>query len=315
MAVTRLVSLLPSTTEIVHALGRGEDLVGRSHECDHPEGVEQLPIVTEPKVWLGGNSAAIDAQVRDILEQALSVYKVHGDVLRELAPDVVLTQQQCEVCAVSAEEVQQAVDLHLDGHAEVVALEPNALDDVLGDILRVADALDVRPRGESLVAELAARLDALAGRARSLPRRRVLTLEWIDPPMAAGNWMPELLRIAGGEELFGRAGHHSPWLDWERVQEADPDVIIVLPCGFDLARTREEAKALTDLEGWADLRAVRDAQVFLTDGHRFFNRPGPRLVESTEILAEILHPGAFPPRFRGDAWEPMAVNSPEGVAN
>ena len=303
----RIVSLLPSTTEIVHALGFGDDLVGRSHECDHPPGVETLPVVTEPKVWLGGDSAAIDRQVREVLEQALSVYKVHTDVLRNLAPDVVLTQSQCEVCAVSADDVQQAVNDHLDGNAEVVALEPNALSDVLDDIRRVASALGVPDRGDELATSMSLRIAAIAERTIGLPQRRVLTLEWIEPPMAAGNWMPELLAAAGGQELFGQAGKHSPWLDWDAVAAADPDAIIVLPCGFDLDRTREEAKVLTKLPGWTSLRAVRQGRTALVDGHRFFNRPGPRLVESTQILAEILQPEAFAPSYLGDAWEPMQV--------
>ncbi len=303
--MTRIVSLLPATTEIVHALGCGDALVGRSHECDHPPGVETLPIVTEPKVWMDGDSAAIDRQVREILEQALSVYRVHTDVLRSVAPDVVLTQSQCEVCAVSSDDVQEAVELHLDGDVEVVALEPNALADVLDDVRRVAAALGVPERGEELAASMSQRIDAIAERTAELPRRRVLTLEWIDPPMAAGNWMPELLEAAGGQELFGRAGQHSPWLDWDEVAVADPDVIVVLPCGFDLDRTREEATALTELPGWSQLRAVQTGRTALVDGHRFFNRPGPRLVESTHILAEILHPDAFAPSYLGDAWEPM----------
>ena len=303
--MTRIVSLLPATTEIVHALGCGDALVGRSHECDHPPGVETLPIVTEPKVWMDGDSAAIDRQVREILEQALSVYRVHTDVLRDVAPDVVLTQSQCEVCAVSSDEVQEAVDLHLDGDVEVVALEPNALADVLDDVRRVATALGVPERGEELATSMSQRIDAIAERTAELPRRRVLTLEWIDPPMAAGNWMPELLEAAGGQELFGRAGQHSPWLEWDEVAAADPDVIVVLPGGFDLDRTREEATALTKLPGWSQLRAVQAGRTALVDGHRFFNRPGPRLVESTHILAEILHPDTFAPSYLGDAWEPM----------
>lgn len=301
----RVVSLLPSTTEIVHALGCGERLVGRSHECDHPPGVEDLPVVTEPKVVLSGDSAAIDRQVRSVLEQALSVYRVHTDVLREVAPDLVLTQSQCEVCAVSSDDVQRAVDDHLDGRAEVVALEPNGLADVLEDIRRVARALDVPDRGEALTVSMMERIEAVAARTAALPRRRVVTLEWIEPVMAAGNWMPELLEAAGGHELFGKAGQHSPWLDWAEVVAEDPDVIIVMPCGFDLDRTREEAQQLRSLPGWSSLTAVRTDQVALTDGHRYFNRPGPRLADSTEILAEILHPQTFPPVYRGDGWEPM----------
>lgn len=304
--MARIVSLLPSTTEIVHALGLGAQLVGRSHECDHPPEVAALPVVTEPKFPVSGDSATIDRQVRTLLEQALSVYEVHVDVLREIAPDVVLTQTQCEVCAVSAREVHAAVRDHLGDGVEVVELEPNALRDVLGDVRRVAHALRVPERGDRLVDDVLGRLDAVRAAVAGRPRRRVLTIEWIDPPMAAGNWMPELLDAAGADELFGVAGHHSPWLDVEAVGAADPDAVLVLPCGFDLDRTRAEAPALRDLPGWDELRAVRDGEVFLLDGHRFFNRPGPRLAESAEILAEVLHPGSVRSDHEGDAWQRWA---------
>jgi iron complex transport system substrate-binding protein len=303
--VSRVVSLLPSTTEIVHALGCGDRLVGRSHECDHPAEVTRLPVVTEPRVMVEGDSLRIDEQLRSIVEQALSVYQVHGEVLRDLAPDVVLTQSLCEVCAVSFDDVRRAVDDHLDGSAEVVSLEPASLRDVVEDLRRVARALGVDARGDALAAEVTARIDAVRAVTAELPRPRVVTIEWIDPLMAAGNWMPELIEAAGGEEQLGRAGRHSPWTDVDAIAAADPDVVVVLPCGFDLERTREEATRLPELPGWSSLRAVRDGRVALTDGHRFFNRPGPRLAESVEILAEILHPGTLAPHHLGDAWVPM----------
>jgi iron complex transport system substrate-binding protein len=301
--VKRVVSLLPSTTEIVHALGCGEQLVGRSHECDHPVGVESLPVVTEPRVPVEGDSLQIDRQLRSILEQALSVYRVHADVLAELAPDVVLTQSLCEVCAVSLADVQAAVDEHLDAATQVVALEPQRLSDVIEDIGRVAQALEVTERGDRLAAEVTDRIDEVRRRTRELPRRRVLSIEWIDPLMAAGNWMPELIEAAGGRELFGTAGEHSPWTTWEQMRDADPDAVVILPCGFDLDRTRAEAEQLRDLPGWTELRAVREGRVAITDGHQYFNRPGPRLADSTEILAEILHPEVFPPVHAGEGWE------------
>jgi iron complex transport system substrate-binding protein len=304
--VKRVVSLLPSTTEIVHALGCGDQLVGRSHECDHPAGVGALPVVTEPRVPVEGDSLQIDRQLRSILEQALSVYRVHTDVLAELAPDVVLTQSLCEVCAVSITDVQAAVDEHLGTATEVVALEPQLLEDVVEDFRRVARALEVPSRGEQLATAVTGRVGEVRRQTRELPRRRVVSIEWIDPLMAAGNWMPELVDAAGGRELFGTVGAHSPWITWEQIREADPEVIVVLPCGFDLERTRIEAASLRALPGWAGLRAVREGRVALTDGHRYFNRPGPRLADSTEILAEILHPETFAPRYRGTGWEPFA---------
>ncbi len=299
----RVVSLLPSTTEIVYALGCGDQLVGRSHECDHPAGVEALPVVTEPRVPVEGDSLQIDRQLRSILEQALSVYRVHTDVLAELAPDVVLTQSLCEVCAVSLADVQAAVDEHLDAATDVVALEPQQLADVVEDIRRVARALEVPERGDRLAEEVTARIDDVRRRTRDLPRRTVVSIEWIEPLMAAGNWMPELIEAAGGRELFGTVGAHSPWTTWEQMRAADPETIVILPCGFDLARTRDEAASLRELPGWADLRAVREGRVAITDGHQYFNRPGPRLAESTEILAEILHPETFAPTHAGRGWE------------
>ncbi len=301
--VSRVISLLPSTTEIVHALGCGEQLVGRSHECDHPPGVEALPIVTAPRVPVTGDSREIDDQLRSILEQALSVYEVHTDVLRDLAPDLVLTQSLCEVCAVSFADVQAAVRDHLDGDVEVVPCEPNRLADVEADVRRVATALGVPDRGDQVVSDMADRIAQVRERTASQPRRRVVTIEWIDPLMAGGNWMPELLDAAGGEELLGEAGAHSPWTDWETIRSLDPDAIVVLPCGFDLDRTRTEAAALTELPGWGSLRAVREGQVAIADGHHYFNRPGPRLVESAEILAEILHPDVATYGHEGRAWE------------
>jgi iron complex transport system substrate-binding protein len=303
----RIVSLLPSTTEIVHALGCGEQLVGRSHECDHPAGVEALPVVTEPRVAVVGDSGGIDRQLRTVLEQALSVYTVHTDVLADVRPDVVLTQSLCEVCAVSFSDVQQAVDDHLDAEVEVVALEPSGLQDVFDDIGRVARALGVAERAPGVVDGMRARIEAVRTATADRPRRRVVTIEWIEPLMSAGNWMPDLITAAGGQELFGRAGEHSPWLTFERLVAADPDAIVIMPCGFDLDRTRDEAAALRTLPGWGALRAVTEGRVAITDGHRFFNRPGPRLADSVEILAEILHPGSVPDRHHGTAWESFAT--------
>jgi iron complex transport system substrate-binding protein len=301
--VKRVVSLLPSTTEIVHALGCGDQLVGRSHECDHPPGVDALPVVTEPRTPVEGTSLQIDRQLRSILEQALSVYQVHTEVLADLAPDVVLTQSLCEVCAVSLADVRAAVDEYLGAATEVVALEPQRLADVLEDIRRVARALEVPDRGDQLAAEVTGRIEDVRRRTRGLTRKTVVSIEWIEPLMAAGNWMPELIDAAGGRELFGTAGAHSPWTTWEQMCEADPDAIVILPCGFDLQRTRHEAASLRRLPGWSELRAVREGRVAIADGHRYFNRPGPRLADSVEILAEILHPGAFAPTHAGSGWQ------------
>lgn len=299
----RIVSLIASATEIACALGMEDCLVGRSHECDFPPSVQRLPVCTEPKFDVHGSSRQIDERVKSILLDATSVYRVHADVLKELRPDVILTQTQCEVCAVSARDVEGALCDWLGTRPRVVALAPNALADVWDDIQRVADALDVSARGQPLVRQLKARMDDIAAQARALPDKpTVACLEWLDPLMAAGNWMPELVEMAGGVNLFGTAGKHSPWLEWRELRQRDPEVIIALPCGFDLARTRAEMAVLQRHAVWTALRAVQTGRVFVTDGNQFFNRPGPRLVESLEILWEILHPVACRFGHEGTGW-------------
>jgi iron complex transport system substrate-binding protein len=298
----RIVSLLPSATEIVCAVGLREALVGRSHECDFPPGVERLPALCEPKVPIHGTSAEIDRDVRRLVADGLSVYRVDAEALRALAPDVIVTQTQCEVCAVSEADVVAATCDWAGSGVRIVSLAPARLDEVLADIERVGAALGVSARGTAVVASLRARLTALGARTRELPRPGVACIEWLDPLMAAGNWVPELVELAGGRNLFGSIGEHSPWLQWDAVRGADPEVIVAMPCGFDLARTRGEMPALERLPGWEALRAVRAGRVAIVDGHRFFNRPGPRLVESAEILAEILHPERFDFGHRGRGW-------------
>ncbi len=302
----RIVSLLPSSTEIVAALGCVGQLVGRSHECDFPAGVESLPVCTEPKFDPHGTSAEIDQRVKAILQESLSVYRVDADLIQSLAPTVIVTQSQCEVCAVSFDEVQRMTCDFLDTDAQLVSLEPNGLDDVFADIQRVADALATPERGTALVSQMRERMDAVASQAAALPNKPTVALiEWIDPPMAAGNWMPSLVQMAGGVNLFGEAGQHSPWLDWGAFITSDPDVIIALPCGYDMPTTCAEMPLLAARNGWHNLRAVREGRVFVTDGNQYFNRPGPRLVESLEILAEILHPQAFDFGHRGRGWQPF----------
>jgi|SRR5579885_1374638 iron complex transport system substrate-binding protein len=299
----RIVSLLPSATEIVCALGYRDELVGRSHECDFPPGVEKLPALTEPKFGVEGTSAEIDERVRAIVKDALSVYRVDAARLRELAPDVIVTQSQCEVCAVSQSDVEAAVAEWLGAKPGIVSLAPYALADVFDDMVRVADRLGDRRRGEEVVASLRSRIDAIAERA-SRPERRpsFACIEWIDPLMSAGNWMPEMVELAGGRNLFGRAGEHSPWMKMDALVAADPDVILVSPCGFPIERSRRELTAFGADPRWNNLRAVREAKVFIADGNQYFNRPGPRIVESLEILAEILHPELFRFGHEGSGW-------------
>jgi iron complex transport system substrate-binding protein len=300
----RVVSLIASATEIVCALGLEDQLVGRSHECDFPPSVRRLPVCTEPKFNVDGSSYEIDQRVKAILQEGLSVYRVHADALKQLRPDVIVTQTHCEVCAVSQRDVEEAVCRWLDSRPRIVSLAPNALADVWADIERTAEALGVAERGGLLVRQLRERMAAVANKARTLPGRPAAAcIEWIEPLMACGNWMPELVEIAGGVNLFGAAGKHSPWMTWEQLREKDPDAIIVLPCGFDIERARQDMPVLTRQPGWQNLKAVHGRRVYLADGNQFFNRPGPRLIESLEILAELLHPEVFDFGHQGSGWQ------------
>jgi iron complex transport system substrate-binding protein len=300
----RIVSLLPSATEIVCVLGFSDQLVGRSHECDYPEAVTRLPALTSPKFDPAGTSGEINERVKQIVREALAVYRVDADALRALRPDVIVTQSQCEVCAVNQHDVELAVADWVGGPPpKIVSLAPMNLGDVLNDIGRVAMALGAGVRGIEFVTGLGRRMSEIEGRAKAASSKpRVAVIEWIDPLMAAGNWIPELIAMAGGISLFGVAGEHSPWMKFEELVAANPDAIVVAPCGFEMARSAAEIATLSDRKQWSQLEAVRRGQVFLVDGNHYFNRPGPRIVESLEILAEILHPELFSPGHQGSGW-------------
>ena len=289
----RIISLIASATETVAALGLEGQLVGRSHECDWPPSVTHLPRVSAPAFMTTGSSRAIDLAVKERLAKALSIYEVDAAKLRELEPDVIITQTQCEVCAVTTGDVQRAVCDWTGRDVTIVALEPNRLGDVWDDIRRVAQACGVPERGEQLVASLRRRVLEIGVRAGPLERPTVANIEWIEPLMSAGNWLPELVEVAGGVSVFGEAGRHSPWLEWNDLVAKDPGVIVISPCGFGITRTMEEVGLLRAKREWDSLKAVRDGRVFVADGNAYFHRPGPRLVESLEILAEILHPERF----------------------
>jgi iron complex transport system substrate-binding protein len=301
----RVVSLLPSATEIVAALGFADTLVGRSHECDYPEEVVELPVCTEPKIDPRASSEEIHRSVSALLAQALSVYRVDAERLRALGPTHVVTQVQCEVCAVSLEEVEEALAgwTATASRPRLTPLNPASLADVFADIERVAIALGAADRGSRLAATLRGRMDAIASAARALsPKPRVATVEWLSPLMTAGNWMPELIAMAGGIDLLGSAGAHSRGVGWEELRAADPDALLVFPCGFPLDRVEREIGLLTELPGFASLRAARGGRVFLAESNQFFNRPGPRLLETLEIVAEVLHPEAFAFGHEGKGW-------------
>ena len=277
----RIVSLISSATEIVFALGAGRDLVGRSHECDYPPEVLALPVCSTPSFAVSGTSPEIDAQVKNRLRNALSIYEVDNAQLHQLQPTHILTQTQCEVCAVSLKDVERSVASQLLSQPKIVSLQPNCLTDVWEDIRAIAATLLLDP--EPLISRLQARMPRIE---RSY-RPTVACIEWLNPLMAAGNWVPELVELAGGNNLFGEAGKHSPWMTWHELRQADPDIIIAMPCGFDRLRTQQEMHWLEEESGYSDLSAVRNRQIHIVDGNAFFNRPGPRLVESYEQLTTI----------------------------
>ena len=297
----RIVSLLASGTELVAALGLGDRLVGRSHECDHPAWVKRLPALSSPAFDVHGTSAEIDARVRERLRAGLSLYEVDEAQLAALAPDIIITQTHCEVCAVSPGDLAHGVATKLERH-QVVALATGTVAGILDGFARVAEVLGVAEAGRALVAEIRARLALVAALTRPLARPRVACLEWIEPLFAMGNWGPEIVEIAGGHDLFGTPGAHSTALPFEALQKADPEILVIAPCGFDLPRTLAELPALTNRAGWRDLAAVRAGRVFAADGNFYFNRSGPMLFDTPEILAEMLHPDQFPPRHEGIVW-------------
>ncbi len=290
----RVVSLLPSATEILHFVGAGRDLVGVTHECDHPRGVEQLlKLTATPIDHHSMTSAEIDAAIGEHLIDAGSIYSLDTKLLEELEPDLILTQGLCDVCAVSLNVVEQAVS-GLPKTPRVLSMNPTSLGEVLEVTVEVGDAVGRGAETRERVAALKSRLARVEETVMGLPWPRVGCFEWLDPPFSAGHWVPEMVRLAGGEELFAGEGEPSGRLSWEEVFEAAPEVLVLMPCGFDASRAIGEARTLPGLPGWSDLPAVKNGRVWAVDANSYFSRPAPRLVEGVEMLARILHPGVFP---------------------
>ena len=300
---TKIVSLLPAATDIVCALGLGENLVGRSHECDYPASVKHLPVCSEANFPNNLSSGAIDVKVKEILADTLSVYTVNRELIKQLAPDMVITQAQCEVCAVSIKQVEEALENYLDKQARIISLQPNTLDDIFNDITTIAAALNATSAGEALLEDLNQRVDIIRHKLKFNENRpTVACIEWLEPLMLSGNWMPELISIAGGISILTEPGVHSPYVQWEDIRLHDPDVLIAMPCGFPIERTLKEIDLLLQLPGFEQLKAVKNNHVYIADGNQYFNRPGPRIVDSIEILAEIINPKQFVFGYEGDGW-------------
>ena len=298
----RVLSLLSSTTEIIYALGCGDRLVGRSHECDYPEEVSELPICTIPKFNVDGTSREVDDEVKSLVQSVLSIYYINEKLLKELKPDIIFTQSQCEVCAVSVSDVENALKNIIGLSSRVISVEPNSIEDIFNDILTIAQILNVRNKGKELVELIKAKIDSTEKIVYQKSSPSIAAIEWIEPLMAAGNWVPQLIRVSGGENLFGEAGKHSPWMKYNDLLEQDPEIIIVMPCGYDIKKSLIEIKTLESKKGWGSLKAVRNRNVYITDGNQFFNRPGPRIIESLEILLEIIHPELSESKHIDSGW-------------
>src|SRR5215212_7587930 len=280
---------------MVHFAGAGGTLVGVTHECDYPPGVERLPKLTSSEIeGRGMTSAEIDAAVKRCMTDTGSLYALDAGLLEELAPDLILTQGLCDVCAVSTDLVERAA-AGLKNDPEILTLNPTSLRDVLDDTTRVGEALGRGDETREKISTLEGRLAGVRARVAGLPHPRVGCIEWLDPPFSAGHWVPEMVGIAGGEELFARPGEPSARLTLDEVFEAAPEVLVLMPCGFDANRTVDEARrVLPGLPGWGELPAVKEGRVWAVDANSHFSRPAPRLVEGVEILAHVLHPQAFP---------------------
>lgn len=292
----RIATLLPSATEIVCALGFGDQLVGVSHSCNYPPAVKRLPRLTSTHVPYRGDSQTIDNYVREHLAGHEALYHLDLDALAEARPDIVVSQALCDVCAVATGDVDNAI-CSLPGSPMLIDLTPNTLDDVFDDIARVGDVLDARLAAKSLVGELKARRDRVGERTAMIPaedRPRVAFLEWLIPPFNGGHWNPELVKTAGGKELLGSHAQPSFTLDWAHVVERQPEVVFIACCGFVIDRAMQDVEIVSKLDGWNELPAVQNDRVYVADGNAYFASPGPRLVDGLEIMAHALHPNVHP---------------------
>jgi iron complex transport system substrate-binding protein len=289
----KICSFIPSATEIVYALGLGENLCGVTHECDYPPEAKLKPVVIRSILDTARMSQSeIDSKVVESMTHGHGLYTIDKELLTRVTPDVVITQELCDVCSVSLRDVLSTV-ASLSQTCRVISLRPRGLDGVLEDILTVGEACGAPTAAQRLASSLRQRIQTVRERAAQLPRRRVFCVEWFDPVFASGHWVPEMVEISGGHDSLGIAGQDSRKIPWERVVDYDPEVLILMPCGFDLERTLGDIHVLKRNDGWGSMRAVRDGEVFATDGSSFFSRPGPRLVDGLELMSKMIHPEEF----------------------
>ena len=301
--VKRIVSLLPSCTEIICKLGYRKNLVGISHECDYPNSISGLPILTKARFSPAGSSIEINHSVTELLQKGLSVYDVDANLLKSLCPDIIVTQAQCEACAVSLEQVEGIVSNWTLNQTEIISLEPNTLNEVWLSFDLVAKTMEAPNSSYILKSEINERFKLLKKKfKRNGEKPTVLCIEWIEPLMLAANWVPELVDLAGGRNVMSDSGTDSNFCSWDGIKQTNADIIIIMPCGFGIKRTLKEMHYLKSRIGWQELKAVKENQVYIVDGNQYFNRPGPRLVDSAEILAEIINSDYFERVYSENAW-------------
>ncbi len=310
----RICSLLPSATEIVLALGLGDHLVAVTHECDLPAGARPVPVVTRGSVdHLTLDSRAIHTHVTAAAHSGSSLYALDQEVLGRLDPDIILTQDLCDVCAVSYDQVAEAVhrlDVTLPGKRTVLSLEPKGLAGILDVIEQVGDVTGVPECAAALIRELRARIDRVAAvAARATTRPRVFAMEWLDPPYSAGHWVPEMIRLAGGHDEMSREGAPSVEVSWAQIAVYDPEIVLLMPCSFSLKRTLEELGKIALPAAWSRLAAVKAGRAYAVDAAVYFSRSGPSTIDGLEMLGEIIHPELFPRRSQADAWRPLGAAS------
>ena len=301
----KIVSLIPSATEIVCSLGLINNLVGISHECDYPQGIEKLPKLTKSKVDVNETSYNINENIQSILEKGLSVYEVDSELLQKIDPDVIITQSHCSVCAVSIEDVKKCLNLWLKKKPILIDLKPNYFKDVINDILFVGEKLNASNEASKVIEIINKEINVIKKKLNFTNTKKVLCIEWIEPLMIAGNWIPEILRISNAENVLIESGKNSKFVSTSELSSNKFDIVIFMPCGFDIRRTKLEIKK-SNLDFHS---LLKQKKVFVVDGNKFFNRPGPRLLESIKILCEIIHPDVFKPEQSLERW--VSVNLSE----
>ena len=296
-----IISLLPSATEIIHSLGCSDMLVGISHECDYPPEIKGLPICSNPRFNTDGSSLKIDNTIKSLIQQALSIYEIDESLMAKLKPDLIVTQSQCEVCAVNLKDVERALKNNLNISPTIISLKPNTLKDVWKDIENIGRLLGKEKLASSMLGHIEESINEIENQSHHKTFKRIACIEWIEPLMFAGNWVPEIVQKVGGRDVFGLSGKHSKWSKYEILFDENPDKIIFMPCGYEINKTYSEIKSLIKLAKWKKLKAFQTGEMYIVDGSQYFNRPGPRLLDSIKIMDEIINDG-ISHGYHGRGW-------------